>query len=151
MGLNATLLAGAYVPAWRSQAIEEDVSAAEFDRVVHEAALKADVDTSMPFVFTAEGEFSDARVHVINGACPMHARRNNVEIPEAQRPFEGDYKRIRGRLVGVYAENAVGKLTHARTSTHVHIIFEDEALGLRVTGHVESIGLVKGTTLNLPE
>lgn len=148
--LQATLLVGAYVSAWSGHTVEDDVPAAGFDEMIRDAATRAGVDATKPFVFTIEGEFSDVRMHVINGACPMHARMKKIEIPAERRPFEGEYGSIRGRLVGVYASDAVGKLTHPATTTHVHLIFEDEATGVKATGHVEQVGLAAGAVLNLP-
>lgn len=148
--LQATLLIGAYVPAWSEYRVESAVPAAGFDAMVRDAALRSGVDVSKPFVFTVEGEFSDVRMHVINGACPMHARMKKIEIPKEQTPFEGEYRTIRGRLVGVYASDAVGRLTHPATSTHVHLIFDDGTSGVKSTGHVEQAGLATGAVLKLP-
>ena len=148
--LQATLLVGAYIPAWTEYKVESDVPAAGFDAMIRDAAKGAGVDVSKPFVFTIEGEFSDVRMHVINGACPMHARLKKIELPKEQTPFEGEYGSVRGRLVGVYASDAVGELTHPATSTHVHLLFEDGASGTRSTGHVEQVGLVTGAVLKLP-
>jgi alpha-acetolactate decarboxylase len=148
--LQATMLAGASVPAWRERAIETDTPPADFDRVVRDAAVAAGMDAAKPFVFALEGEFTDVRLHVIHGACPMHARMQKIELPKDQRPFEGEYGAIRGKLVGIYAEDAVGKLTHPATSTHVHLVFTDEASGATVTGHVERAGIAHGATLRLP-
>jgi alpha-acetolactate decarboxylase len=148
--IQATLLVGAYVPAWTEYKVESDVPPAGFDDRIRDAASDAGIDVSKPFVFTIEGEFNDVRVHVINGACPMHARMKNIELPQEQKPFEGNYQTVRGRLVGVYASDAVGKLTHPDTSTHVHLIFEDDASGKMATGHVEQVGLAKGAVLKLP-
>jgi alpha-acetolactate decarboxylase len=148
--LRATLLVGAYVPAWTEYAVEHDVSAADFDRVVREAAASLGIDVRQPFMFTVEGELSDVRMHVINGACPMHARLKKIELPPEQKPFEGEYATVRGRLVGVYASDAVGKLTHPATSTHVHLILEDGIPEEKATGHVERVGLVAGAVLRFP-
>jgi alpha-acetolactate decarboxylase len=147
--LQATLLVGAYVPAWTERTFDHAVPATGFDDVIRDAAKQSGIDVAKPFVFTIDGEFSDVRLHVINGACPMHARLKEIDIPAAQAPFEGKYPSVRGRLVGVYATNAVGTLTHPATSTHVHLIFED-ASGVRATGHVEQIGLGAGAVLKLP-
>jgi hypothetical protein len=68
-------------------------------------------------VFTVEGDFSRVRLHVINGACPMHARLKKITLSKEQRPFEAELERVSGTLVGVYAKDAVGKLTHPATST----------------------------------
>ena len=148
--LEATLLVGAYVSAWTERTLEGDTPPADFDNVIRDAAARANVDVSQPFVFTLEGEFSDVRMHVINGACPMHARLKNIELPKEQTPFEGEFQSVRGRVVGIYASDAVGKLTHPATSTHVHLIFKDEGSGQTATGHVEEIGLAKGAVLKLP-
>jgi hypothetical protein len=80
----------------------------------------------------------------------MHARLRNIELPREQTPFEGRFKSIRGRMVGIYASDSVGKLTHPDTSTHVHLIFKDDASGEEATGHVEAAGLAKGAVLKLP-
>ena len=148
--IQATLLIGAYVPAWTEYQVESDTPPAGFDDRIRDAAVKAGIDVSKPFVFTVEGEFSDVRMHVINGACPMHARMRKIEISKEQKPFEGEFETIRGRLVGVYASDAVGELTHPDTSTHVHLIFEDSVSGETATGHVEQVGLAKGAVLKLP-
>jgi hypothetical protein len=148
--LQATMLAGARVPSWREHVIEKDTPAAEFDQAVRGAAEKAGVDVSQPFVFAFEGEFRDVRLHVIHGACPMHARMQKIELPREKQPFEGEYKSIRGKVVGIFAEDAVGDLTHPATSTHLHLIFEDAASGQMATGHVEKLGLVQGASVRLP-
>ncbi|MEZ6061883.1 MAG: hypothetical protein R3C19_16180 [Planctomycetaceae bacterium] len=51
---------------------------------------------------------------------------------------------------GIYAADSVGKLTHPATSTHTHVIYTDPKTGIRVTGHVEQIGLAKGAVLKIP-
>jgi alpha-acetolactate decarboxylase len=147
---QATLLVGAYVADWTERTVDEDTPAAGFDDLIRDAARHSNIDVAEPFIFTIEGAFSDVRMHVINGACPMHARLKNIELPKEQAPFEGEFKSVRGRVVGVYASDAVGKLTHPATATHVHLIFRDDASGQTATGHVEQIGLAKGAVLKLP-
>jgi alpha-acetolactate decarboxylase len=148
--LRATLLAGAYVPSWRERTLDSATPADRLDRVVRDAAAAAGVDTAKPFVFAAEGEFTDVRLHVINGACPMHARMRGVALPEEMQPFEAEFAALHGKLVGIYAEDAAGKLTHPDTSTHIHLIYTDESTGQTVTGHVERIGLAAGAIVKLP-
>jgi alpha-acetolactate decarboxylase len=102
-------------------------------------------------VFTVEGDFSHLRLHVINGACPLHARLRKIELPEENQPVEVEKEQVRGTLVGVFAKDAVGNITHPATSTHMHLVFQDEQSGKTVTGHVERIGLLKGAVLRLPK
>ena len=119
-------------------------------RHVSEAAANAGRNLEQPFVFTIEGDFKNLRLHVINGACPLHARMHKVELPEESRPFEGDMDAVSGRIVGVFAEDAVGRLTHPATSTHTHVLFDDPATGKTVTGHVEKMDVAEGATLRFP-
>ncbi len=78
---QATMLAGRYVTRWHEVAVERDVAADEFDAFLAESAESAGVNPDLPFLFTVEGEFSDLHVHVINGACPIHARMQNRASP----------------------------------------------------------------------
>jgi hypothetical protein len=86
------------------------------------------------------GTFRDVRVHVINGACPLHARRAGLTLDEPQRPFEATYESTSGTIVGVYAKGKAGVLTHPGTSTHMHLIYVEPRTGVTVTAHVEKIG-----------
>jgi hypothetical protein len=72
---------GAYVPAWNDQKVAKTVTAGEFDKYVGDAATASGLDVSKPFVFTVEGVFSKVSFHVINGACPIHARMRKIKLP----------------------------------------------------------------------
>jgi alpha-acetolactate decarboxylase len=148
---QATLLVGAYVSSWTDHNVTAPVPPEALDQYIAETAARSGVKTSEPFVFTAEGEFSKLRLHVIHGACPMHARLNKIELPKEQRPYELEVEKVRGTIVGVYAKDAVGNITHPGTSTHVHLVYKDAQSGQTVTGHVERIGLVAGAVLRVPQ
>jgi alpha-acetolactate decarboxylase len=147
---KATLIVGQSIERWTRHTMTEAVSHDRFDETIGARAVGAGVETADPFVFVIEGAFTEVRLHVINGACPIHARINKLEIPEGERPFELDVENVSGTLVGIYAADAVGRLTHPATKTHTHLIYTDPATGERVTGHVERVGLSKGATLKLP-
>ncbi len=148
---QATLLVGAYIPAWIEHKVARRVEADEFDQYVAEAASKAGLAMSKPFMFTVEGELSNVHLHVINGACPMHARLKKIELPPERQPFEAEFDKVRGTIVGVFAKDAVGDITHPATSTHLHLLFKDAKSGKMFTGHVEQIGLSPGAVLRLPK
>ncbi|MCA9263399.1 MAG: hypothetical protein KDA60_06100, partial [Planctomycetales bacterium] len=148
---QATMLVGAYVPAWTHHEVTEQVPAEKFDDTVERIASAAGLDVSRPFIFTIEGEFTDVRLHVINGTCPIHARMKKTELSEQSRPFEDELPKVSGKVVGVFAKDAVGNLTHPATSTHIHLLYTDLATGKMITGHLEQIGLQKGVTLSLPQ
>ncbi len=148
---QATLLVGAYVPSWSLHPVTYNVAADQFDDYVAETAEAAGIKTSDPFMFTIEGEFSDVFLHVINGACPIHARLKNSEVPKELRAFESEIPKVSGTLVGVFARDAVGKLTHPATSTHLHLLYKDPATGQDVTAHVERVAMGPGALLRLPK
>ena len=96
---RATLLIGQSVPAWTEQAVGKNVDSVDIDAAIRESALASGLDLSSPFAFVIEGDFKDVRLHVINGACPVHARIQKKEIPEepkADRNRSGNDKRNRG-------------------------------------------------------
>lgn len=147
---SATLLVGAYVPSWTEQRITAQVGDDAFDDLIAQLAAGAGIDVAMPFVFTVEGEFEQLRMHVIHGACPMHARLRKIELPKEKQPLEMELENVRGTIVGVFARNAVGDITHPATSTHMHFLWKDEGSGHLVTGHVENIEVSPGAVLRVP-
>jgi len=147
---KATLLVGAYVPQWTEHALVNAVLPTGLDQFVSETATKAGLDVSKPFMFAIDGVFSNARLHVINGACPMHARLKKIELEKDKKPFETDLAEVRGTILGVFAKDAVGIITHPATSTHMHLQFTAAKSGATVTGHLEQIGLSAGSVLYLP-
>ena len=149
--LQATMLAGASVKSWSSYPVAHDVDHSEFDEFVAKAASASDIDTEEPFMFSVEGEFTNVRLHVINGECPVHARVKKSDINAEDQPFEETFPKITGKLIGVFAKDAVGKLTHPATMTHVHIIYRDNKSGVALTAHVEQVGLAGGSSLKLPK
>lgn len=147
---HATLLVGAYVPSWTNHKFDTDVETDDLDQHIAEMASKAGFNLSEPFVFTIEGTFGPVDLHVINGACPMHARLKKIELPEESRPLEIEWDRIQGTVVGVFAKDSVGNMTHPATSSHMHLVFKDD-LGQQVTGHIEKLGVRAGSILRLPK
>lgn len=148
---QATFLVGQSVDDWTSVTLGEAVSPERFDEMIANTAAGLGFDGATPFMFVVEGEFTDVRLHVINGACPIHARMKNVTLAANERPFELDTKRLAGTLVGVYAVDSVGKLTHPATRTHGHLVYEDRATGQRLTGHLERVGLAPGAVVKIPK
>ena len=147
--LQATLFVGGSVKKWQVVPLGEAVGPNDFDKLIGEQATALGIDPSRPFLFLIEGKFTVVRLHVINGACPLHARLRNKPIEEGQKPFEREFERVSGKLVGVFARDAVGKLTHPATSVHAHLVFEDQD-GQVLTGHLERVGVARDATLRLP-
>lgn len=147
---EATMLLGQSVTSWVDIDLTGEVAHEQFEETVGTWAASKDIDVSKPFVFVIEGEFKDVWLHVINGACPVHARMKQLEIEKQSQPFELKAMAVDGTLVGVYATDSVGKLTHPATRVHAHLIYTDPETGERVTGHIERVGLAGNSVLKLP-
>jgi alpha-acetolactate decarboxylase len=149
--IAATFLFGASVTDWLRFPLDDAVPADDCNATIGNYVNRAGIDAAEPTVFRVVGTFRDVRVHVINGACPLHARRAGLTLDERQRPFEATYESISGTIVGVYAKGKAGVLTHPGTSTHMHLIYVEPRTGATVTAHVEQIGFGPGCVLMLPK
>lgn len=147
---EATMLIGQSVQEWKSASVTKDVSDEDFDELIAREASASGVDTSRPFIFLVDGVFIDVHAHVINGACPIHARMQKLSIEDDKQPCEFAEDAIKGTVVGVYAADSVGKLTHPATSTHTHLIYSDSNETMRLTAHIEKVGIAKGSVLKFP-
>ncbi len=149
--VKATLLAGQSVEEWIELTVTEEVPHDQFDETIAQMAAGQGIDLSRPFVFVVEGAFCDVHLHIINGACPVHARKQNLTIEKEKQPFELTLDALDGTLVAVYATDSAGTLTRPATSKHAHLIYFDEKRAARITGHLERVGLAKGAVLKLPK
>jgi acetolactate decarboxylase len=146
---QAAMLVAAYVSRWSERRIDDSVSTEEFESFLRRSARAAGLDVSKPFPFMIEGDLTALEMHVINGACPMRARRLGRELPAAQQPYRGSMAQTEGRLIGIYAEGAAHRLTHHGTETHTHALLKNKE-GKMLTGHVERVGVSAGAVLRLP-
>jgi hypothetical protein len=147
---QATMLAGAYVPRWREISLPVAMSQLALESFIAARAERAGLDSALPFPFQIEGTLTDLRLHVINGACPIHARMNRIELAPEQQPAVQEAAAVDGKLIGVFARDAVGRLTHPATAIHSHVVLRQPS-GEEITGHVEAVGVAAGAVLRLPE
>ncbi len=147
---QATMLIGAYVDEWIEIGCEKDLTDTELDDWIKSEIKRNGGDVQQPLMFMLRGTFADVHLHVINGACPVHARVRQIEIPESKRPFDTTLSSVSGEVVGVFALDAAGKLTHPATSTHKHLVYRADADAEALNGHVESMSLKRGSKLFLP-
>ena len=147
---SAALLVGSHVPTWTEHTISETVPSNQLDAFLEKSATRAGLDTSKPFVFTVSGRLRDLQMHVIRGACPVHAKRSGVTLPHDRQPYVSSITETTGVLVGVFAKDAAGNITHPGSSSHTHVILGVDGAERKVTGHVEHVGLATGAVLRLP-
>lgn len=143
--LRATFLAVAYVPAWSESVVTDEIASSELEAYIRDAAHHAGIDTAHPFPFVIEGEFRNLSAHVINGYCPMNP---NPDAGATENPpVRLDGVTRSGKLIGIYAENSAGELTHHGSSIHVHVFTESSP---STVAHVEGVALAPGAKLRLP-
>ncbi len=147
-GQQATMLFLAEAAgSWSAHTVAEDVAADAVDDFIGglvEAAGHAP-DAVVPIV--VEGPLETLRMHVIAGGCPIRARMLGQEL--AQPPFVFETAETSGRLIGIFARQAGGTITHMGSDTHLHVRIAID--GEPATGHVEVVGLGAGAVVRLPD
>jgi acetolactate decarboxylase len=144
-GDAASMLFLGTVSRWSNVDINKPISSLEVDGFLA-AALAGHNTNHGPTPFRMEGEFSDIKMHVIGGQCPIRARMYGE--PMTKPAFALDIPQGTATVVGIYAADAAGDVTHMGSDTHMHIIVEHD--GRTITGHIESIGVLPGSTLHIP-
>ncbi len=143
---SAVLLAISQVPKWNTVTLDDDVSAEEFDDFIQNTLRRAGLDNLETIPFVIEGKFSSLDLHVLNGQCPF--AEVAVEIKGAGPPLGTKLNDVTGLLVGFYADNGAGRITHHWTRTHVHALVGPTYN--RVVGHVDAVSMKSGTIIRVP-
>ena len=106
------------------------------------AAQRSDTTASLsPSLFMIEGTATSLRAHVIAGTCAhadptADALRLAIDTP------------VDVNIIGLYAENREGVLTHHGTRVHMHAIFIRD--GARMTAHVDALTLDANAKITVP-
>lgn len=142
---RATLLVSSHVSAWRSMTLPAAAAGEALEAMIEHSARENGLDTSRPFPFQIEGELSALDLHVINGYCP----HSGGDASDANKPWTfTTTARTPAKIVGFFAKNSEGVMTHHDTTIHAHAIIR---LGEGpLTGHVDSFAVHAGVTLVLP-
>jgi alpha-acetolactate decarboxylase len=143
---SAVLLAITQVPRWTEVTVTQDISADEFDDCIQKTISQAGLDKLETVPFVIEGQFSSLDLHVLNGECPFAKVKGKIE--GAGPPHRKTLNDVQGQLVGFYAENGAGRITHHSTHTHVHALVGTEEE--RGAGHVDAVALKAGTAVRVP-
>ena len=80
-GPEATMLIGAYIKEWIEIPITEQLSDSDLDSLIKRRLRSLRGGPMEPTMFRVVGEFSNIDMHVINGACPVHARVRKLTLP----------------------------------------------------------------------
>jgi acetolactate decarboxylase len=139
---SATLLFAAHVTDWNEMHNESAIEADQLERVIRNAARQSGLDSGKPFPFVIEGRLT-VEAHVIRGACP-HGGASSDPPP----PITFSLKDEPGTLVGIFAENSEGILTHHGTKIHAHVLTKEQP---HRSGHVDSASVAASSILRLPK
>ena len=140
------MLTVAHVDKWNVFKTDKALDQQGLEKFIAECARLDGLDVEKPFPFVLQGEVTDLQTHVINGACPM---RPGAKLTADEQPWRYQSDRpMQAKIVGFYAADAVGKLTHPGTSIHAHALFDYQ--GITTTAHVERVAVGPVMTLMLP-
>jgi acetolactate decarboxylase len=147
LGDQATLLTLATVQRWNrvELALERAASGTALEEQVEQTAHDHGIDTTRPFPFVIDGVVERLDIHVINGYCLHASEPSTVDV----EPWRWSIvEPVSARIVGFYAADAAGVLTHRGTKIHVHALLDRD--GRTVTGHIDGMTLKPGASLLLP-
>ena len=143
---QAALLTVAYVDNWQDTTIDQDLSGEQLEQFIAETAAACGLDADQPFPFVIEGRVTDLKLHAIHGECPM---RPGVTLTAEQQPWRYELAEpTDATIVGFYAADSVGNLTHPGIAMHAHALLNVD--GRELTGHVERMACAAGAVLKLP-
>jgi acetolactate decarboxylase len=142
---GAALLIIANVDNWKRSTLPEAAAGAELESAVERIARQNGVDTNRPFPFEIDGQLTALSMHAVNGACPLsdNARTDGDGAPWR---FTLDHA-VHGRIVGFFARDSAGEITHHGTSIHAHALLDID--GTRLTGHVEHLAVGPGAVVRV--
>ena len=141
---QAALLVTARVAAWRRIPITSDVPSDRLDEEIERLARANGIDATRPIPLVVEGALGDVVWHVIDGRKFAAAKTHEEHAAAAVR---GSVGRANGALVGFFSTRHQGVFTHMDKKTHLHVVLPKE----NVSGHVDGVTLLPGSTLLVPE
>ncbi len=138
---SATLLTLAYVDEWREYKFPSSMN---FEDAVESVAAAHGIDTNTPFPFYILATTEAYEMHVINGFCPVIT----PDLEPKDQPWRLHGVETTLLIVGFFAKNQEGVMTHHGSSVHIHGI--DTSRNEMVSGHLDSVAVQEGSTIFLP-
>jgi hypothetical protein len=145
-GDGAALLILANVDHWTQSTVPVAAADEELESALERVARRHGVDTNRPFPFEIEGRLTALSMHAVNGACPM-SDNPRPDGHGAPWRFTLDAP-VHGRIVGFFARDSAGEITHHGTLIHAHALLDVD--GTRLTGHVERLAIAPGAVVRVP-
>jgi alpha-acetolactate decarboxylase len=136
----ATLLTIARPISWSGTWRLGAAKGREFEAAIRDAARSDGLRAGDPFLFTIDGHADGMAVHIVAGRCP-HAH------PEAEAARLTLPAGAPVRIVGIFAEDRAGELTHHGSAIHAHAIFDRD--GQATTAHIDAPAIESGARLRI--
>lgn len=127
-GEQAALLVSARVKDWQELKLPDCEDYRALESCIRGSLIVNGFDPRSPTPVRIIGRAERLCVHVIAGACP-------IADPDGPAPWRFDGPADDVTLVGVYVEDAAGRLTHHNHVSHLH------AHAGPVTGHLDEVEL----------
>jgi acetolactate decarboxylase len=144
---KATFLTLARVGRWQNVALNANGGGADraLEGQIEATARQHGIDTTKPFPFVIEGTATEIEMHVINGSCPFGGEPATMDTEPWRRKSQLP---VRATIVGVFAADSAGVMTHHETSIHAHALLELD--GRMATCHVDRVSMGPRATLRIP-
>lgn len=150
---QAFLFAGGKVSKWHDNImLSMDMTQSQLETFILDQAKRLGISTDKPFIFRLQGQFHELRWHVVTGqkAQTVNEEVQNHHIGVKKHHVEKlifNQPHSLGELVGIYSGPELESvITHPNKYFHAHYI-NDES---KISGHVETYSVAKGTILKLP-
>jgi acetolactate decarboxylase len=138
---SATLLTLSYVDEWVKDVLPPHV---DFEKAIELVASKNGIDTNKPFPFYILATTKAFEMHVINGFCPVAS----PDLPEEDQPWRLHGGKSTMRIVGFFAKDQEGTMTHHGSNVHIHGV--DSSGSTMRSGHLDFVEVAAGSTIFLP-
>ncbi|MBC8310565.1 MAG: hypothetical protein ISR75_06130 [Phycisphaerales bacterium] len=138
---TATLLTLAYVKNWSEDTLPHNLP---FEEAVEVVAKRNGIDTDEPFPFYVNATTTNYEMHVINGFCPVAS----PDLPPEDQPWRLHGEETEMLIVGFFAKNQEGVMTHHGSNIHIHGLDTSGAEG--ASGHLDSVNIAPGSTIFVP-
>lgn len=125
---SAALLVLASVPAWTEHPLPACADLDALEMAIAERLAELGRPVAQPTAVRVRGVARGAAFHVIAGACP-------IAHPEGPPPLRGEVRSEMVELVGVFAPDSAGVLTHHGRRSHLHL------KTAAAMGHLDEIAL----------
>ena len=144
---QATLLTVANVENWDDHPLplEGATSGKDLEDAIRIVATNAGLDLKRPFPFVITTGIASLELHVINGYCPIGTDPATMNAQPWKWSSPGP---VSATIVGFFALDSAGVMTHHGTSIHAHaIVRHDQST---ITGHIDRFALGQDASIRLP-